>query len=124
MQMLNQAEQPVRVEQAARAESRANYSSFKIFSILYGFAYAASFYWDWALFRYYPETREFHWRMTPDVGPPILWYGWLVAAAVISAVVAMVVPTRIADRISSEWVGILAVVAVVGILIYEMRWFV
>ena len=100
------------------------YSSFKIFTMLFGAIYTASFYWDLAPFRYYPETREFHWQMTPEAGPPILWYGWLVTAALASAGIAMLVPDRWADRLGSEWVWALPVVAVVVILIYEMRWFV
>jgi hypothetical protein len=77
------------------------YPSPKIFTLLFGPLYVICFYVDIALFRYYPETAEFHWRMTEGVGPAILWYGWLAVAALASAAIAVVV-----------------------ILTYEVRWFV
>ena len=32
----------------------------KIFSLLFGLFYLVAFYFDLALFRYYPEARQFH----------------------------------------------------------------
>jgi hypothetical protein len=103
--------------------SRAN-PSFKVFSVLFGIVYIACFYYDWGLFKYYPITGEFSYvRLPPSSGPAILWYGWLGAAAVLSAAVALAVPRKVADRM---WDGLLWVVPtalLTGILIYEKRWF-
>ena len=100
------------------------YPSPKIFTLVFGVTYTVCFYVDIALFRYYPETGEFHWRMTADAGPPILWYGWLAVASLVSSAVAVLVPTRWADRLWSGWVWLVPAIVVVVILIYETRWFV
>ena len=100
------------------------YSSAKIFSLLFGALYVVCFYVDIALFRYYPEVGEFHWQMTPDAGPAILWYGWLAVAALASAAVALLVPAKLADRLWSGWVWLSPLITVIVILIYETRWFV
>jgi len=103
--------------------SRAN-PSFKVFSVLFVSFKKTCFYYDWGLFKYYPITREFSYvRLPPSSGPAILWYGWLAAAAVLSAAVALAVPRKIADRM---WDGLLWVVPtalLIGTLIYEKRWF-
>jgi hypothetical protein len=100
------------------------YSSAKIFSLLFGLLYTVCFYVDIALFRYYPEVRQFHWQMTADAGPAILWYGWLAVAAMASAAVALLVPAKWADRLWSGWVWLSPLITVLIILIYETRWFV
>ena len=100
------------------------YPSLKIFTLLFGAIYTVSFYVDFALFRYYPETGEFHWQMTEGVGPPILWYGWIATAALVSAGIALLVPRRWADGLWSGSVWLVPVIVVVVILIYETRWFI
>jgi hypothetical protein len=100
------------------------YPSPKIFTLLFGPLYVICFYVDIALFRYYPETAEFHWRMTENAGPAILWYGWLAVAALASAAIAILVPPPWADRLWSGWVWLGPTIAVVVILLYETRWFV
>ena len=97
--------------------------SVPIFSILFGIVYLTCFYMDWAPFRYYPDARAFYLRPHPQAGPAILWYGWLTAAAVLSAAVAFVVPRRLAERLGPNWAWILPLLIVIGILIYEKRWF-
>ena len=62
--------------------------SVEIFSMLFGIVYLTCFYMDWAPFRYYPDPRRFHLKITPQDGPAILWYGWVTAAAVVSAAIA------------------------------------
>ena len=73
--------------------------SVEIFSMLFGIVYLTCFYMDWAPFRYYPDRRTFHIKITPQEGPAILWYGWVTAAAVVSAAIAVLVPRRLAERI-------------------------
>jgi len=58
-----------------------------------------------------------------QLGPPILWYGWLATAGLVSAVVAVVVPRQVASRL---WPGLAWAVpgaVILAILIYEKRWF-
>ena len=99
--------------------------SVEIFSILFGIVYLTCFYMDWAPFRYYPETRRFHLRMTPQDGPAILWYGWVAAAAVVSAAIAASVPRRLAERLWPAWAAwAVPLIIVVLVLLYERRWFV
>jgi hypothetical protein len=101
-----------------------NAASARIFSIVFGAVYTICFYIDISLFRYFPEVHEFHFQMTPDIGPPILWYGWIAVAALVSGAIAMLVPRQWADRLWSGWVWLAPALTVVVILLYESRWFV
>jgi hypothetical protein len=96
----------------------------KIFSIVFGVIYVAAFYFDLALFRYYPAAREFHWTRTDGIGVVILWYGWIATAALASAAIAFAVPRTMAERLWSGWAWIVPAAVVVVTLIYERRWFV
>ena len=96
----------------------------KIFSMLFGVFYMVSFYFDLALFRYYPEARQFHWARTDGIGVVILWYGWIATSALASALVAIAVPRTIAERLPSRWVWVAGTLVVIVMLIYERRWFV
>ena len=42
--------------------------SIEIFSMLFGIVYLTCFYMDWAPFRYYPDARRFHLKITPQDG--------------------------------------------------------
>jgi hypothetical protein len=96
----------------------------KIFSIVFGVIYVAAFYFDLALFRYYPAAREFHWTRTDGIGVVILWYGWIATAALASAAIAFAVPRTMAERLWSGWAWIVPTAVVIVTLIYERRWFV
>jgi hypothetical protein len=99
-------------------------SAFKIVAILFGAVYGLAFYYDLALFRYYPETNRFHWQTHPDAGPVILWYGWLATAGLVSTAIALVVPRSISDRIPPTWVWLAPALTTLAMLFYEKRWFV
>ena len=43
-------------------------SRLTIFSIMFGVLYLVAFYYDLALFRYYPEVGEFHWLRNDGLG--------------------------------------------------------
>ena len=98
--------------------------SVEIFSMLFGIVYLTCFYMDWAPFRYYPDHRTFHIKVTPQDGLAILWYGWVTAAALVSAAIAMLVPRRLAERLGPGWAWAVPLVIVVLLLVYERRWFV
>jgi len=68
----------------------------RIFSILFGIFYIVAFYYDLALFRYYPEVSQFHWLRTDGIGVVILWYGWIATSALASAAISFAVPAGMA----------------------------
>ena len=96
----------------------------RIFSILFGIFYVVAFYYDLALFRYYPEVSQFHWLRTDGIGVVILWYGWIATSALASAAISFAVPAGMAERLWPGWAWIIPAVVVAGTLIYERRWFV
>jgi hypothetical protein len=96
----------------------------RIFSILFGIFYVVAFYYDLALFRYYPEVSQFHWLRTDGIGVVILWYGWIATSALASAAISFAVPAGMAERFWPGWAWIIPTAVVVGTLIYERRWFV
>ena len=101
------------------------YSSTVIFSMLFSVIYTACFYTGYAPFKYYPLVGEFHMADQPKVsGPPISWYGWVVTAFVVSAVVALIVPRRWSDRLSPTIAWLVPTIVLAAVLIYEKRWFV
>jgi hypothetical protein len=95
-----------------------------IFSILFGVVYLTCFYMDWAPFRYYPDAGVFYLKQHTEAGPAILWYGWVAAATAVSAAIALAVPRRLAERLGPGWAWIVPLLTVIGVLIYEKRWFV
>ena len=60
-------------------------SRLTIFSILFGVFYLVCFYYDLALFRYYPEVGQFHFLRNDGLGVVILWYGWIATSAICPA---------------------------------------
>jgi glucan phosphoethanolaminetransferase (alkaline phosphatase superfamily) len=102
----------------------SGHGRYAIFSIVFGVAYTVAFYFNLALFKFYPLVGAFH--MTDqgkEAGPPISWYGWLATALVVSLPVSLLTPRRLADRLSPSWAGLIPVALVVLVLIYEKRWF-
>jgi hypothetical protein len=96
-----------------------------IFSVIFAVSYTLCFYFNWPLFAYYPQVNEFHLStgLQSQLGPPILWYGWLATAAVVSVIPASVIPRGLSGRL---WPGLAWAVpgaVIVAILIYEKRWF-
>ena len=76
-----------------------------IFSMLFAVSYALCFYYNWTLFAYYPQVTQFHVsaQLQGELGPPVLWYGWLATAALFSAAVAVAIPRRLSSRL---WPGL------------------
>jgi hypothetical protein len=99
-------------------------SRLTVFSIVFGILYFLSFYYDLALFRFYPEVSQFTLLRNDKLGVVILWYGWIATSAIASACIAFAVPRTIADRLSPGWAWIVPTAVVIGMLVYERRWFV
>jgi hypothetical protein len=100
--------------------------SIKIFSMLFGIMYVVCFYFNLSLFIYYPAYSRFSLTALPfeEAGPAILWYGWILNAAIFSGVVALIVPRSWSERLSPNLSWIVPLVVIVGLLIYERRWFI
>jgi hypothetical protein len=100
-------------------------SSFKIFSTLFSVLYTLAFYFNWQMFRYYPQLGEFHLDLLPPKtsGPPINWYGWIATAAAASALAAFLVPRKAAERLPSSVCWIVPFAVVVVVFVYEKHWF-
>jgi len=107
----------------------SRYARFKVFSIVYGIAYMGFFlyseYSREAMFRYYPVLGRFYRESQPmeTAGPPILWYSWLLGAAVVSVALSLAVPRSWTERLPASWVWVVAAALLLGILVYERRWF-
>lgn len=105
------------------------YARFKVFSMVYGVAYMGFFLYSElyraAMFRYYPALGRFYRDAQPmdTAGPPILWYSWLLGAAVVSSAVSLAVPRKWAERLPADWVWVVSAALLLGILVYERRWF-
>jgi hypothetical protein len=82
------------------------------------------FHFSAAAFKYFPLVHEFHYVDQPKrSGPPISWYGWIVSALIVSLPLALIVPRRLADRLSPNWAGLIPAALIFLVLVYEKRWF-
>jgi len=105
------------------------FARFKVFSIMYGAAYMAFFFYSetcrCAMFRYYPVLGRFDRQALPvaEAGLPILWYSWLLGALVVSLAVALITPRSLAERLPHTWVWGITLAVLVVIAVYERRWF-
>src|SRR2546425_12247416 len=99
-------------------------SPYIVFSIVFGIVYSLCFYYNWPLFAYYPQVNEFHLATQIEAnGPPILWYGWMATAGLVSAAIAVLVPRGVVARLWHGWAWVGPAGAAVAIVVYETRWF-
>ena len=95
-----------------------------IFSLVASLTYTLAYYFDWSLFQYYLAVNRFHFSpQGAEAGPPILWYGWLATACLAGALAALIVPKRLAARLSPDLLWLVPAVLIVAALMYEKRWF-
>lgn len=101
------------------------FAQVKIFSILFGVIYTALFWFNWAPFRYYPAMEKFTRETLPldEGGPAILWYAWVAVGVIISAVISILFPRKLAERLWTGLIWVVPAALLVTILIYEKRWF-
>jgi hypothetical protein len=99
-------------------------SACKVFSTMFGIAYFVTFYSSWSPFLYYPEQGAFHVSaQAASAGPPILWYGWLAVATIVSAAVAALVPAEWVRRFPPAVFWIVPALLLLVVFFYEKRWF-
>lgn len=101
----------------------------KVFSMLYGVTYMAAFLYSegcqCAWFRYYPVLGRFSREPLPlaEAGLPINWYSWLLIGFLVATAGSLLTPSRLAERIPPSWVWGITVATLVGVMVYERRWF-
>jgi hypothetical protein len=95
-----------------------------LFSIVSTVTYTFAYFFNWALFRFYIATGEIRWldQSRTDTSS-ISWYGWLAAATLTGAVVTIVTPRRLAQRIPADAAWLVPVLVIAATLLYEKRWF-
>ncbi len=103
------------------------------FAIYYAPAYSftgANSSFSWPLFTYFPEVDMWRWGLVTGndtIGPPMWWYGWIAAAAIVGlifAAIAMVLPEKTTARAWSVLIWTVPVLAFVFLLNWELSWFV
>lgn len=103
---------------------------FPVFSIAFAILYVLSMDNNWALFTYWPRSRDWYWLVAtppPRGGPGMYWYGWLATSALgaaAAAAIAYVVPQRWTARL---WPGLIWAVpaGAILVLIFILRgWFI
>lgn len=106
-----------------------DFARFKVFSIVYGVSYMAFFLYSeqcqCAMFRYYPVLGQFTIETLPvqQAGLPINWYSWLLGALVVSVAAMYAVPRTLAERLPHTWTWGVTLLLLLGIMVYERRWF-
>ena len=105
------------------------YARLNVFSVVFGVAYMGFFFYNEfyqvSLFGYYPVLGRFSRQRLPlaEAGPAILWYSWLVCALVVSALLTVLTPRRLAERVGQGWVWAVPAALLIATLVYERRWF-
>jgi hypothetical protein len=95
------------------------------FSLIASITYTLTYYFDWPLFRYYLDDGRLSFSAQPEsAGPPILWYGWLVMAALAGLVIAIILPRPILARMPPDLLWIIPIASILAAFLYEMRWFI
>lgn len=104
---------------------RSGWFSARMFSLMFGLCYALAIAIDLPLFRYYPLVERFslHDQVDRSLGPAMTWYGWIVAAAIPAALLAIVVPNRLADRIPEQVLWGVPVLVLAAGFYCERGWF-
>ena len=96
-----------------------------VFSLTACIAYTLAYYLDWPLFRFYLGNESFSFGAQPEsAGAPILWYGWLVMAALVGAIFAALVPGRVGSRLPPDVLWIVPAATTLAAFLYELRWFI
>jgi hypothetical protein len=99
--------------------------SARVFTLAFGIAYAVAVYVDYPLFRYYPLVQRWSLRdlATQSLGPAMSWYGWIAIAAIPAALLAVLIPNRIGDRIPAVVYWIIPLVMFLVGWYHERTWF-
>ncbi len=103
----------------------ARYFSARVFTLVFGIAYASAVYLDHPLFRYYPLVNRWSLYDLTDqsLGPAMSWYGWIVIAAMPAVVLAALVPKHIGDRLPAAVYWVVPLAMFLAGWYHERSWF-
>jgi hypothetical protein len=99
--------------------------SARVFSLLFGLAYAAAVYGNYPLFRYYPLISRFslHDLADDSLGPAMSWFGWISTAAIPAVTGTLVIPRSMGDRIPPAAFWIVTFMMLAAAWYREREWF-
>ena len=94
------------------------------FLILYCLGYAVVFAKDWPLFVYYPLVDEWYWGASAlsGKGPGMAWYGLMANAAIFAGIVTAVIPPRLSERLTGNYLWVFPVGSML-VSVYLLRRF-
>lgn len=103
----------------------SRFFSSRLFSLVFGLAYASAVYVDYPLFRYYPLVNRFSQHDLGDLslGPAMSWFGWISTAAIPAAVLAVIVPRSIGNRIPASAFWVVTLLMLGAAWYRERAWF-
>jgi hypothetical protein len=102
---------------------------FPIFSTVFGLVYFWGIYTSTPILRYYPTVGVWQTGLqdplpvSPDPGPVMLWYGWVLAGLIVAGIVAgvaLLLPREQVERFSQRWVWV--PIALTVVLILSLIW--
>ena len=106
------------------------------FALYYAPGYAftgANSSFSWPLFTYFPAAQPAaYWALglvpgNDNIGPPMWWYGWIAAGALVGlvfAAIAMLLPEKTIAKPLSVAIWVVPVVMFVFLLNWELSWFI
>ena len=99
--------------------------SARVFTLVFGLGYAIAVYIDHPLFRYYPLVQRWSLRdiATQALGPAMSYYGWIGIAAIPAALLAVLIPNRVGDRIPAAVYWIIPLIMLFAGCYHERTWF-
>jgi hypothetical protein len=102
-----------------------SWPSGRLFTLVFGLAYAAAVYINYPLFRYYPLVDRFSMRdlANSSLGPAMAYYGWISIAVIPAIILAAITPRRIAERIPPALLWIVPVLMLLAGWYRERSWF-
>jgi hypothetical protein len=97
---------------------------FPLFSVAFAVIYVFAMEYNFALFTYHPQLKEFGLLVqAPKAGPAMYWYGWIVTsllgAALVSAI-ALCLPRQWGARLWTGWTWLIPTAAFV-VVVYLLR---
>jgi hypothetical protein len=96
-----------------------------VFSLVACITYTVTYYSDWPAFRYYLGSGNLSLSIQPEsAGAPILWYGWVLMAALVGLFSAIVLPRALTVRAPADLLWIIPAATILAAVLYEMRWFI
>lgn len=83
------------------------------FGMVFCIAYAVVFWLNVPLFMYFPQVGLFNWgyKVVPNVGPGMAWYGLMADSAIIALPLAYLVPDRFLDKMLRNYMWVVPVAA-------------